>query len=105
MACKQCDVVRSLDEICASTGSTKDEKMNVKLTAKYYRMLVMELGYKTAPVVTLEKYISKIANLAKFVVRLERLADEIAQKPEDHNIADEKATYGLPHAYLYQSST
>ncbi|MGI0069870.1 MAG: transcription initiation factor IIB, partial [Nitrosopumilaceae archaeon] len=50
MACKQCDVVRSLDEICGATGSTKDEKMNVKLTAKYYRTLVMELGSNTAPV-------------------------------------------------------
>ena len=105
MACKQCDVVRSLDEICASTGSTKDEKMNVKLTAKYYRMLVMELGSKTAPVVTLEKYISKIANLAKLEVRVERLAAEIAQKTEDHNLADGKAPNGLAAAYLYIAST
>ncbi|MBI3638788.1 MAG: transcription factor IIB, partial [Thaumarchaeota archaeon] len=80
MACKQCDVVRSLDEICKATGSSKDEKMNVKLTAKYYRMLVMELGSNTAPVVTLDKYISKIANLAKLEVRVERLAAEIAEK-------------------------
>jgi len=105
MACKQCDVVRSLDEICASTGSTKDEKMNVKLTAKYYRMLVMELGSQTAPVVTLEKYISKIANLAKLEVRVERLAAEIAEKTEDHDLADGKAPNGLAAAYLYIAST
>ncbi len=105
MACKQCDVVRSLDEICAATGSTKDEKMNVKLTAKYYRMLVMELGSKTAPVVTLEKYISKIANMAKLEVRVERLAAEIAEKTDDHNLADGKAPNGLAAAYLYIAST
>jgi len=105
MACKQCDVVRSLDEICAATGSTKDEKMNVKLTAKYYRTLVMELGSKTAPVVTLEKYISKIANLAKLDVRVERLAAEIAEKTENHEIADGKAPNGLAAAYLYIAST
>jgi len=105
MACKQCDVVRSLDEICAATGSTKEEKMNVKLTAKYYRMLVMELGSKTAPVVTLEKYISKIANLAKLEVRVERLAAEIAEKTEDHSLADGKAPNGLAAAYLYIAST
>ncbi len=105
MACKQCDVVRSLDEICRATGSSKDEKMNVKLTAKYYRMLVMELGSKTAPVVTLDKYISKIANLAKVDVRVERLAAEIAEKTQDHNIADGKAPNGLAAAYLYISST
>jgi len=105
MACKQCDVVRSLDEICKSTGSSKDEKMNVKLTAKYYRMLVMELGSKTAPVVTLDKYISKIANLAKLEVRVERLAAEIAEKTQDHNLADGKAPNGLAAAYLYIAST
>lgn len=105
MACKQCDVVRSLDEICNATGSSKDEKMNVKLTAKYYRMLVMELGSNTAPVVTLEKYISKIANLAKLEVRVERLAAEIAEKTDDHNLADGKAPNGLAAAYLYIAST
>ena len=105
MACKQCDVVRSLDEICKATGSSKDEKMNVKLTAKYYRMLVMELGSKTAPVVTLDKYISKIANLAKLEVRVERLAAEIAEKTQDHNLADGKAPNGLAAAYLYIAST
>jgi transcription initiation factor TFIIB len=105
MACKQCDVIRSLDEICKATGSSKDEKMNVKLTAKYYRMLVMELGSKTAPVVTLDKYISKIANLAKLEVRVERLAAEIAEKTQDHTLADGKAPNGLAAAYLYIAST
>ena len=103
MACKQCDVVRSLNEICAATGSSKELDMNVKLTAKYYRTLVMELGNTTAPV-TLDKYISKIANLAKIDVRVERLAAEIAQKTQDHNIADGKAPNGLAAAYLYISS-
>jgi transcription initiation factor TFIIB len=105
MACKQCDVVRSLDEICKATGSSKDEKMNVKLTAKYYRVLVMELGSNTAPVVTLDKYISKIANLAKLEVRVERLAAEISEKTQDHSLADGKAPNGLAAAYLYIAST
>ena len=104
MACKQCDVVRSLDEICRATGSAKEEKMNVKLTAKYYRTLVMELGSQTAPVVTLDKYISKIANLAKLEVRVERLAAEMAEKTQDHNLADGKAPNGLAAAYLYIAS-
>jgi transcription initiation factor TFIIB len=104
MACKQCDVVRSLEEICVATGSSKELDMNVKLTAKYYRMLVMELGTSTAPVVTLDKYISKIANLAKLDVRVERLAAEIAQKTQDHSIADGKAPNGLAAAYLYIAS-
>ena len=104
MACKQCDVVRSLEEICAATGSQKELDMNVKLTAKYYRTLVMELGNAAAKVVGLDKYISKIANLAKIDVRVERLAAEIAEKTQDHNIADGKAPNGLAAAYLYIAS-
>ena len=44
MACKQCDVVRSLNEICAGIGTVKDLKAKTKLAAKYYRTMVMELG-------------------------------------------------------------
>jgi transcription initiation factor TFIIB len=65
----------------------------------------MELGSNTAPVVTIEKYISKIANLAKLDVRVERLAAEIAEKTENHEIADGKAPNGLAAAYLYIAST
>lgn len=104
MSCKQCEVIRSLDEICKGTGSSKDLKMRTKLTAKYYRTLVMELGNATAPVVTLSRYISKIANLTKADVRVERLAIEIAEKTKDHSLADGKAPNGIAAAYLYISS-
>lgn len=105
MACKQCDVVRSLEEICSGTGSNKDLKMRTKLAAKYYRMLVMELGSVTAPVITMDKYISKISNLTNTDVRVERLALEIAKKTKDMNVSDGKAPNGIASAYLYIAST
>jgi transcription initiation factor TFIIB len=104
MACKQCDVVRSLEEVCAGTGLSKDLKMKTKLAAKYYRMLVMELGSVTAPVITMDKYISKISNLTSTDVRVERLALEIAEKTKDMNVADGKAPNGIAAAYLYIGS-
>lgn len=104
MACKQCDVVRSLEEICAGTGMSKDLKMKTKLAAKYYRTLVMELGSVTAPVITMDKYISKISNLTNTDVRVERLALEIAEKTKDSNVADGKAPNGIAAAYLYIGS-
>lgn len=104
MACKQCNVVRSLEEICAGTGITKDLKMKVKLAAKYYRTLVMELGSVTAPVITMDKYISKISNLTNTEVRVERLALEIAEKTKNMNVADGKAPNGIAAAYLYIGS-
>jgi transcription initiation factor TFIIB len=104
MACKQCDVVRSLNEICEGISTVKDLKAKTKLAAKYYRTMVMEMGISSAPVVTMDRYISKIANLTKTDVRVERLALEISEKTKDRNLADGKAPNGIAAAYLYVAS-
>jgi len=104
MACKQCDIVRSLDEICGGICSPRELKSKTKLSARYYRTMVMELGSNSVPVVTMDKYISKIANLTKTDVRVERLALEIAEKTKDRTIADGKAPNGIAAAYLYVAS-
>ena len=104
MACKKCDVVRSLDEICRGICAPKELKSKTKLAARYYRNMVMEMGASSAPIVTMDKYISKIANLSKTEVRVERLALEIAEKIKDSSIADGKAPNGIAAAYLYVAS-
>lgn len=104
MACKQCDVVRSLDEICVGICTVKDLKAKTKLAAKYYRTMVMEMGASSTPVVTMDRYISKIANLTKTDVRVQRLALEISEKTKNRNLADGKAPNGIAAAYLYVAS-
>ena len=104
MACKQCDVVRSLEEICRGICPPKDVKSKTKLAARYYRTMVMEMGSSTSPVVTMDKYISKIANLTSTEVRVERLALEIAEKTKNSSLADGKAPNGIAAAYLYVAS-
>ena len=104
MACKQCNVVRSLEEICKVVCVAKDVKSKTKLAAKYYRTMVMEMGPATAPVITMDKYISKIANLTQTDVRVERLALEISEKTRNNNLADGKAPNGIAAAYLYVAS-
>ena len=104
MACKQCDVIRSLEEICRGICPSKDVKSKTKLAARYYRTMVMEMGQFTAPVVTMDKYISKIANMTQTEVRVERLALEIAEKTKDSSISDGKAPNGIAAAYLYVAS-
>jgi len=104
MACKQCGVVRSLEEICKVVCAAKDVKSKTKLAAKYYRTMVMEMGPATAPVITMDKYISKIANLTQTDVRVERLALEISEKTRNNNLADGKAPNGIAAAYLYVAS-
>lgn len=44
LACKKCNVVRSLDEIVNPLGSTEKSRANTRLASKYYRSIVMEMG-------------------------------------------------------------
>ena len=104
LACKQCAIVRSLDEIIQGTTPMKEAKAKTKLASRYYRTLVMELGTVTAPVLTMDKYISKIANMTNTDTRVERLALEIAEKTKNRSITDGKAPNGIAAAYLYVSS-
>src|SRR5215212_3055337 len=47
LACKRFSVVRSLEEIVKSAGITKQHAYSIKLAAKYYRIMVMEMGVFT----------------------------------------------------------
>jgi transcription initiation factor TFIIB len=47
LACKKCNVVRSLEEIVNPLGSTEKSKANTRLASKYYRSIVMEMGMFT----------------------------------------------------------
>ncbi len=121
LACKKCRVVRSLEEIVAATGITEDDRSNVKLASKYYRMMVMEMSafsdvsatthdklqqqqQKNTVIMAIDHYISKLSNMAKIDTKVERLAIDIAHKTNDHMLADGKAPNGLAAAYIYISS-
>jgi len=122
LACKKCSVVRSLEEIVEATGVTDQDRSNVKLASKYYRMMVMEMGVFTeqqtpspvantpppspsiAVALAIDHYISKLANMAKIDTKVERLAIDIAHKTDDHMLADGKAPNGLAAAYIYIAS-
>ena len=47
LACKKCNVVRSLEEIVNPLGSGEKSKGNTRLASKYYRSMVMEMGMFT----------------------------------------------------------
>jgi transcription initiation factor TFIIB len=47
LACKRFSVIRSLEEIVRSAGITKQHASSIKLAAKYYRIMVMEMGVFT----------------------------------------------------------
>lgn len=104
LACKRCSVLRSLEDIVAATGAENANNTYLKLTSKYYRMLVMDLGDNIQQQLSIDHYISKLANMAKIDVKVERLAVQMARVTEDHVLADGKAPNGLAAAYLYIAS-
>jgi transcription initiation factor TFIIB len=104
LACKRCSVLRSLDEIVVATGAPNADNSYLKLASKYYRMLVMDIGNNLEQQLSIDHYISKLANMAKIDVKVERLAVQMAHATEDHVLADGKAPNGLAAAYLYISS-
>jgi transcription initiation factor TFIIB len=147
LACKRCSVVRSLDEIVQATGVNTNDKSNVKLASRYYRMLVMEMGSSlseqpptmsqhisrdlnlsdpletagatsisinamgmTSPMpipltLAIDRYIAKLANIAKIDARVQKLAIEIAHLSNNHLLADGKSPNGLAAAYIYLAAT
>lgn len=106
LACKRCSVVRSLDEIVGATGTKDIDNSNLKLASKYYRMLVMHTGGSgsIAPRLSIDRYIAKLANMAKIDVKVEKLAIDLAHKTEDDILVYGKAPNGLAAAYIYIAS-
>jgi transcription initiation factor TFIIB len=105
IACKQCHVVRSIGEITAGACPASEVRSKTKLASRYYRSIVMEVDSIRMPVITLDKYISKLANLTRTDVRVERLALDLAEKTGGGTGTDGKAPKGIAAAYLYIAST
>lgn len=103
MACKQCGVLRTIEEVARATSPTKKPK--TKLASRYYRTIGMEIGQVNAPAISLEKYISKYANMTQVDTKVERVALEIAEKTKKATITDGKSPHGIAAAYLYIAST
>ena len=104
LACKRCVVLRSLAEIVAASGAQNGNNSYLKLTSRYYRMLVMDIGGNVEQQFSIDHYISKLANMAKIDVKVERFAIELAHGTNDHVLADGKSPNGLAAAYLYIAS-
>lgn len=104
MACKQCDVVYSMNEITAGMCQPAEVRSKARLAAKYYRYLVMEAGGPRSIRLPVEKYISKISNIAGVDVRAERLALKLADKTKNQDVIVGKDPNGIAAAYLYVAS-
>jgi transcription initiation factor TFIIB len=53
----------------------------------------------------IDRYITKLANIAKIDARVQKLAIEIAHQSNNHLLADGKSPNGLAAAYIYLAAT
>ncbi|GBC74883.1 hypothetical protein HRbin06_00190 [archaeon HR06] len=98
LACRHCNINRSLKEIA------KVANVDLKTAGKYYRFLLKEIDSSYVPPLSLDKYISKLINLAKLNPKLEKLALELAELTKSPKISCGKSPGGLAAAYVYIAS-
>jgi transcription initiation factor TFIIB len=72
--------------------------------ARYFRLVLKEVEKEYVPPPSVDKYISKLVNIAKINPKVERTALELSRKTSDSKISSGKAPAGLAAAYVYLSS-
>ncbi len=98
LACRKCSVSRTLKEVARAAGLEKGT------VARYFRLVLKEVEKDYVPPPSVEKYISKLVNMAKIDPKVEHLALTLSRKTNDSKISSGKAPAGLAAAYVYLSS-
>jgi transcription initiation factor TFIIB len=97
LACRKCGAPRTLKEVARVAGIKKES------VARYFRMVVKEVEKEKVPPASVEKYISKLVNMAKLDPKIERLALTISRSTSD-SISGGRVPTGLAAACVYISS-
>jgi transcription initiation factor TFIIB len=98
LSCRKCGVSRTLKEVARAAGIEKGT------VARYFRLLMKDVEKGYVPPPSVEKYISKLVNMAKIDPKVEHLALTLSRKTADSKISSGKAPAGLAAAYVYLSS-
>lgn len=98
LACRKCGTGRTLKEVA------KVAQLERGVVAKYYRLILTEVEKKYVPPQPIQKYISKLVNVAHLDTKLERVALKLSSHTQDSRLSSGKAPAGLAGAYLYISS-
>ena len=97
MACRQCNVIRTLEDVAFAATITKKE------AACNYRFLLRELNSEV-PQVNPQGYISKIVNKLSLTGETEMLAMSILTKASKLRLTNGKNPSGIAAACIYISS-
>ncbi len=96
MACRQCHVTRSLDEVASAAGMAKKD------AARTYRFLLRELGSQV-PRMDPEGYISMIVNKLVLAGETERLAKLILARASEMKLTNGRGPQGIAAVCVYIS--
>jgi len=97
MACRQCGVIRTLEDVAGAANITKKE------AARNYRFLLRELK-PSVPQVNTGSYISKIVNNLELSGETERLAMAILNQASEMKLTSGRGPAGMAAACIYISS-
>jgi transcription initiation factor TFIIB len=98
LACRKCGVSRTLKEVARAARMEKGS------VARYFRLVLKEVEKEYVPPPSVDKYISKLVNMAKINPKVELMAVTLSRKTNDSKISSGKAPAGLAAAYVYLSS-
>ena len=94
MACRQCKIIRTLDDICEFSASEKKE------IARSYRFLVRKLDYSMSPANT-SQYISKFSNQLGVQGNAEEIANKILLTARKLRLTTGRGPSGMAAAISY----
>jgi len=97
LACRQCGLVRTLEEMAQASGIQKKE------VGRHYRFLVKKLGYSVPPVKT-EEYISKLCNELNLHGKMEEVTYKILNVARKLRLTSGRGGKGVAAAASYIAS-
>ena len=96
MACRQCNVIRSLEEVGKAINISKKEN------ARNYRFLLRKLEARVPPV-EINNYVSKLVNHLHLSGEAENLAGKIIELATDLRLTSGRGPAGIAAAAIYIS--
>jgi transcription initiation factor TFIIB len=97
MACRQCGVVRSLEEVASAADLTKKD------AARNYRILINKLG-TNVPQMSPRMYIGKLVNVLGLNGDVEKLASMILDQASEMKLTGGRGPSGMAAACIYIST-
>lgn len=97
MACRQCNVIRTLEEVGSAANISKKE------SGRHYRFLLKKLNTKVPPVKA-KRYVSKLVNQLELSGNVERVAMTILDQATELRLTSGRAPAGIAVAATYIAS-